>query len=372
MTIVGRATVFLAGGALVFWVLAGAVRTVILPRGEPVALTRAVFLAIRRWFDLRVKGVSDYEERDRRMALYAPVSLIVLPGVWVALVLVGFTGVFWGLGVDPVTRAFDVSGSSLLTLGYALPDHGVPTYGASFVEATIGLGLVAMLISFLPTIYGSFQRRELLVARLATRAGEPPSSIEMILRHHALARIDALDDIWDDWETWFADVEETHTSQPSLVFFRSISHDRSWVTAAGVVLDCAAIRASTLRLPRSPQAELCLRAGFLALRRIAAYYEIAFDPAPSPDDPIAVSREEFLAEYKRLVSEGVPVRPDVEGCWRDFAGWRVNYDAVLLGLAGLTMAPYAQWSSDRSLRPQSPAITRRSRNRRARARGEPR
>lgn len=125
-------------------------------------------------------------------------------------------------------------------------------------------------------------------------------------------------------------------------------------------------------MPRSPQAELCLRAGFLALRRIAAYYEIAFDPAPSPADPIAVSREEFLVEYERLASEGVPVRPDREQCWRDFAGWRVNYDAVLLGLAGLTMAPYAQWSSDRSLRPQSPAITRRSRNRRARAREETR
>ena len=160
----------------------------------------------------------------------------------------------------------------------------MPTYGASFLEATIGLGLVALLISFLPTIYGAFQRRELLVARLATRAGDPPSSVEMILRHHRLARLDALDEIWDDWETWFADIEETHTSQPSLVFFRSISHERSWVTSAGVVLDTAAIRASTLRLPRNPQAELCLRAGYLSLRRIAAYFEIPFDPAPEPDD----------------------------------------------------------------------------------------
>lgn len=33
--------------------------------------------------------------------------------------------------------------------------------------------------------------------------------------------------------------------------------------------------------------------------------------------------------------------------WRDFAGWRVNYDTVLVALAGLTMAPYAPWSSDR-------------------------
>ncbi len=262
MASVGRAAAFLAGAGLAFWVLAGAVRTVMLPRGEPVPLTRAVFLTIRRLFDLRLTKVATYEERDRWMARYSPTSLIVLPGVWVALVLAGFTGVFWGPGIDPLGRAFDVSGSSLLTLGFALPDHGVPTYGASFVEATIGLGLVALLISFLPTIYGGFQRRELQVARLATRAGDPPSSTEMILRHHRLARLDALDDIWDEWETWFADIEETHTSQPSLVFFRSISHERSWVTAAGVVLDTAAFRASTLRLSRNPQAELCLRAGY--------------------------------------------------------------------------------------------------------------
>jgi hypothetical protein len=133
----------------------------------------------------------------------------------------------------------------------------------------------------------------LLVARLATRASDPPSPVQMILRHHRLDRLDALDEIWDEWEVWFTDIEETHTSQPSLVFFRSISHERSWITSAGVVLDAAALRASTLDLPRNPRAELCLRAGYLALRRIAAYFDTPFDPDPSPGDPISISREEF-------------------------------------------------------------------------------
>jgi hypothetical protein len=354
---VGRVAAFVAGAAVALWVLAGAVRTVVLPRGEPVPLTRAVFISVRALYDLRVRRVASYAERDRVMARYAPVSLIVLPGVWVALVALGFTGVFWGLGIDPLLHAFELSGSSLLTLGFVGPDT-LATYVASFVEATIGLGLVALLISFLPTIYSSFQRRELLVARLATRAGDPPSSIELIQRHHLLARLDALDDIWDDWESWFADIEETHSSQPSLVFFRSISHERSWITSAGVVLDAAAFRASTLRLPRNPQAELCLRAGSLSLRRIARYFDIPFDPHPAPTDPISVTREEFLEAYETLASEGVPVRPDRERCWRDWAGWRVNYDAPLVALAGLTMAPYAAWSSDRSLRPRTPRLRR--------------
>ncbi len=183
--------------------------------------------------------------------------------------------------------------------------------------------------------------------------------MEMIRRHHALARLDALDDLWDDWERWFADLEETHTSQPSLVFFRSISHSRSWVTAAGVVLDTAALRASTLRLPANAQAQLCIRSGYLALRRIADYFGIPNDHDPRPDDPISIDRSEFEAVYDELASFGVPVRPNREACWQDYRGWRVNYDTVLLALAGLTIAPYSPWVSDRSLPYSRPPLTRR-------------
>ena len=40
-----------------------------------------------------------------------------------------------------------------------------------------------------------------------------------------------------------------------------------------------------------------------------------------------------------------------------FAGWRVNYDDVLLQMASLTMAPYAPWSSDRSAVRRPASIT---------------
>lgn len=356
MSAVARVPVGLAGAWLVIWVLFSAVRAVVVPRGDPVMLTRAVFMSVRRIFDLWVNRAKTYEDRDHAMALYAPLSLLLLPGTWVALTIAGFTAIYWAIGTESVRTAFLLSGSSMLTLGFVVP-HDLPTDVAVYIQATLGLGLIALLISYLPSIYAAFQRRELLVARLATRAGEPPSATAMIVRHHLLQRLDALDDIWDDWETWFADIEETHTSQPSLVFFRSISHDRSWITAAGVVLDTAALRASVLDLPRNPQAELCIRSGYLALRRIASYFEISFNPDPAPDDPISIAREEFDQAYQLLVEEGCPVLPDRDRAWRHFAGWRVNYDAVLIGLAGLAMAPYAPWSSDRSIRPQSVRLT---------------
>ena len=78
-----------------------------------------------------------------------------------------------------------------------------------------------------------------------------------------------------------------------------------------------------------------------------------------PDHPISVRREEFDAALDRLALAGARLKPDRDRAWQDFAGWRVNYDDVLLSLAGLTMAPIAPWSSDRSLQDWSPPLIRR-------------
>jgi hypothetical protein len=356
----GRLAAGLGGGVLVFWVLFAALRTVVLPRGEVVLLTRWVFVAIRSVFGVWVRRGKTYEAGDRALAMYAPVSLVALPFMWVTLVIVGFTSINWSLGIDPLRRAFFLSGSSVLTLGTETPPD-LPTHVAAFVEAVLGLGLVALLISYLPSIYNAFQRREQLVTLLTARAGAPPSAITIIKRHHALDRLAEMDEIWDDWERWFADVEETHTSQPALVFFRSIAHDRSWITSAGVVLDTAALRASTLDLPRNPRSELCLRSGYLCLRRIADYYGIEHDRDPRPEDPITIDRMEFDSAYDDLADAGVALKPDRDECWRSFQGWRVNYDTVLLALAGLVAAPYAPWSSDRSPRYRRPPMRGRRR-----------
>ena len=357
---IGRLVAVVVGAGLSLWVLLSAVRSMVVPRGELVLLTRWVFVPIRWVFNLAVHRAKTYEQRDRALAMYAPMSLVALPFTWVTIVVAGFTAIFWGFGIDPVRSAFYTSGSSLLTLGITAPPD-LPTHVAAFIEAVLGLGLIALLISYLPSIYSAFQRREQLVTLLTTRAGAPPSAITIITRHHALARLDELDEIWDDWERWFADVEETHTSQPSLVFFRSITHTRSWITSAGVVLDTAALRAAALELPRSARAELCLRSGYLCLRRIADFYGIRYDPDPKPDDPISIDRSEFAEACDNLEAAGVPLRADRDAAWRAFQGWRVNYDTVLLALAGLVAAPYAPWSSDRSPRYRRPPLMARRR-----------
>jgi len=176
--------------------------------------------------------------------------------------------------------------------------------------------------------------------------------VELIERFNRLQRFEKLGELWLAWESWFAEVEETHTSLASLAFFRSPHPDRSWVTAAGAVLDGAALVSAIVDIPKDVQADLCIRAGYLALRRIADFFRLPYNPTPAVSDPISVTRFEFDEAYARLAAQGVPLKPDREQGWREFSGWRVNYDRVLLALAALTMAPEAPWSSDRSLRRQ--------------------
>ncbi len=350
--IVLHTLVFLVGVTLVVRALFSAVRTFVVPRGSPDRLTGIVFVVVRRAFGLALWRARSYHARDRVMAYFAPVSLLLLPAVWLTFVLVGYTAIFWATSSPSWNAALLVSGSSLLTLGSASASGPAATM-LTFTEAVFGLTLAALLVSYLPTMYAAFARREAMVTGLETRAGSPPSAITMLVRLHRIGRLDHVGETWGPWETWFEDIEESHTSLQALVFYRSPQPDRSWVTAAGTVLDAAALVSSTLDLPRDAPAELCIRAGYLSLRRISDLFGIAYDPNPQPGDPISVTREEYDAACATLIAEGVALKQDRDQAWRDFVGWRVNYDTVLLALADLTMAPIAPWSSDRARHQQT-------------------
>jgi hypothetical protein len=327
--------------------LSSAIKTFILPRSAPDVLTRIVFWETYRLFKFRLRWARSYEERDSMMAFFAPVSLLLLLPIWYFSILCGYICMYWAAGSD-VYKAFLMSGSSLFTLGYAGMEGGFQSL-LIFSEAALGLLLVALLIAYLPTMYAAFSRREVAVTLLEVRAGQPPSAVEMLKRFHRIHGLRQLNEQWRMWEVWFADIEESHTSLPALVFFRSPRPDHSWVTAAGVVLDAASLTLSVVDVPDDPQAALCIRAGFIALRRISDFFDIPYNADPKPSDPISVTREEFDAACRELEIHHVPLKSDREKAWRAFNGWRVNYDKVLLALAGMTMSPVAPWSSDRSV-----------------------
>lgn len=346
LLLITRIIAFALGLIVVLSAAVSAIKTFVVPRGIQDPLARLLFRTTNVIFRFLAHGKS-YEEQDRIMAYYAPITLLLLPIVLLVVVQMGFMLLYWAVEPRPLFDLFELSGSSLLTLGSAERETYISKI-LEFAEATIGLILIALLIAYLPTMYAAFSRRETAVALWDGRAGTPPTVAMMISRTWRTGELTGLGEVWLGWQIWFSELEESHTSLAPLAFFRSPRPDRSWITAAGNVMDSAAFLLAAVDIPFEPKAAFCLRSGFLALRHIADYFNLPYDPDPDPADAISISRYEFEQVWQELAQDGVPLKKDREQAWLDFRGWRVNYDAVLLQLAGLIMAPYAPWISDRS------------------------
>jgi hypothetical protein len=369
MGIVFDVVAFCAGVVIVGLTVVSAVKATILPRGVPVRLARTTNWLVRVGFQLWVGRSASYERRDRVMAGFAPIALLTLLFSWLVLIFGAFMLMYLATTTSSPTRALELSGSSLFTLGTANPGRAGPDV-LSFFEAGLGLLLLTLLITYLPSIYAAFSRRENGVGLLRTRAGNPPSATAMLVRLHAIDDDDnaRLTSLWLQFESWFIDIEETHTSFAILSFFRSPRTSESWINAAGVILDGASLWLAAVEHPKDPEAQLCIRSGYLSLRAIATLFRIPFDPDPEPGDPITISRQEFDEALQRMVKGGVPVRVDHDEAWVAYRGWRVNYDTVLLDLARMVEAPPAPWVSDRTPI-RSPAQRRRLQRLRDRALG---
>lgn len=327
------------GICLVFGVLASAIRTVVVPRGESSLFTRAVFALVITVFKIPANEKRPYLVRDKWLARQAPTALVLLPFAWSIAVIISFWPIYWAFGA-PGWDGLVISASSLTTLGFER--HGTVIVDlTSALQALIGLGLVALMISFLPTIYSRFAEREQSVVQLSLLAGAPPDPVVLLTRAWDANAIDTLQLEWRDWETWFVDLGEAHTSFPALNFFRSQEPYISWVTTAGVVLDTAALSMCALEPPNRKGA-LMMRTGFDTLRQVADFFDIEYDPDPAPGDPISVRRDRFEELLDELESAGLPLRSDRDAIWKDWAGWRVNYDAVLVALVELTHSPPAR------------------------------
>ncbi len=166
-------------------------------------------------------------------------ALVSLPLVWMLSVTFGFSFVFWAISHDTAQRSFEISGSSLFTLGFAEPE-GTARIWLTFVEATIGLGLVALLISYLPTIYAAHHEREKGISVLKPFAGTPPSPVNLLANLQLLGALDN-PELWRTSANWLLDLDQTHTAFPALCYFPEASPEESWVASVGSLLDGAAL-----------------------------------------------------------------------------------------------------------------------------------
>jgi hypothetical protein len=331
-------------------VQASVLRSVVLPRAVPARLARIAFLAVRTLLliRLRLQRRRDYTTRDRVLALQAPLGLFGQLFTWALLIYLCFAAIFWAITRGPVnatsiTHALDMSGSAMFTLGFDAP-HGFVHRLVAFAAAGVGLTLLALDITYLPSVYGAFSRREALITRLVVRAGSPPSGLTVLTRSWELARFEQLEEVWDAWETWFIDVGESHTTFPQLSFFRSPHPENHWVLSAEAVLDGAALLMSTCDVPRQSRSELCLDAGVSSLVAIADFLGIPHQP-PAEDAEIMLSRETYDEACQELQRLGVPLEQNRQQSWRAFRRVRGRYEPLIAVLGRMTDAPRSKWSS---------------------------
>jgi hypothetical protein len=366
--ITGRVIAVIFGTVLVMSVLISALETVVLPRNGFTRITRCVFavadrILIHRW--------RNSARQDNLRALYAPIALVSLPLVWMISVCIGFTFVFWGIEAGTWARSFEVSGSSLFTLGFAEPPGSAKVL-LTFIEATIGLGLVALLISYLPTIYSAHNERDKGINVLRPFAGSPPSPIDLLANLQRLGNLDS-PDLWQTVSSWLLELDQTHTAFPALCYFPESSPDLSWTASVGSLLDAAALllstsdltaRDDTLERVKGPM--MAVAYGMPSLVRIGMSVGLPIQPSAmlhtlvgkAAEEPPAVSvtKTEYLEALDRLDAVLTVPEDQRETCWRRFAWIRSGYDRALRGLAGLTMAPAAEWTTDRPARVGRPRL----------------
>src|SRR6266581_5822616 len=203
--IVLQIIVFLLGLGIALTTLYSAIKQTVLPGRKKVRLSRAVFRNTFRLYRLLFARVKSDEARDAIMAFYAPLSVMLLPLTWIILLIIGFTTMFWAVGVSSLGTALSLSGAAITTEGFLAPKGAAQTT-LYIIGGIIGLGIVGLLITFLPTVYSIYSQREQEVTRVAFRFGAPPSGVRVLEQAYRLGLTQELDEFWHAWEEWFTDM----------------------------------------------------------------------------------------------------------------------------------------------------------------------
>jgi hypothetical protein len=352
MPLAGRVVAAVIGGLLLLTSVSSVIGTLVVTRSVGSRLTRSVDRMVDRAYRLVVSRAADWRRRDQLLATEAAAILLAQLAAWLIVAYVGFALLLWPFAIRGVVSAFIDAGSSLFTLGFAVPAGTAPAV-IVFLAAATGLVIVALQIAYLPTLYAAFNRRETEVALLNSRGGFPAWGPELLARTHyglgsGMSTLDTMPGLYTAWERWAADVAESHTTYLRLVRFRSPQPLSSWVTSLLAVLDSAALflALSPKAAPEIP-ARLCLRGGFECFNRIARAMGVDIPDEPDLDAGIALTYAEFLEAVARMREVDFPIERDPAEAWPEFVGWRVNYERAAYAVGAAVYAVPALWSGPR-------------------------
>ena len=380
---------FLVGAVIVAVLLFDVFQSVVMPRWTSRTLRVAPRLVDFIWPQWKRAGfrMREGEHREDFLGTFGPLVLMLILVMWVLGLIFGYGLMIHALRdqirppINNWSSAFYLAGTSLLTIGYG---DFVATGGAARVVVLVagagGLAVVALVISLIFTLYGSFQRREVLVLTLDARAGSPPSGVTLLETYARFGMLDELPATFREWENWAAEVLESHRAYPVLPYFRSSHDNESWVGALGAVLDAATLMITTVdagpddgdaiasdevvgdevvgdedneavHIEEAERRRLARRArgaahmmhglGTHAVLDLGHWFGL-----PRGNEP-GVEQIEFHLARGRLSKAGYVLR-EADQSWRDFREMRALYATPLNAMARHFATPPTQWIGDRS------------------------
>jgi hypothetical protein len=343
-----RILVGVFGFALLLAILWDAFESVILPRHVRRSLRIVRFFFRSAWLIwAAVAGrIASRRRREAWLSYFGPLVLLMLMAFWAFALILAFAMVHWAAGsalsspTIPSNFRTDLyfSGSTFFTLG--LGDVTPTTTFAralSVIECGTGLGFLAIIIAYLPMLYGAFSQREVNISLLDARAGSPPTAAELLRRHGRERIANGLSQYLRDWEIWSAQLMETHLTYPFLCFFRSQHDNQSWLAAFTAVLDTCALLIAYSEGETKWQAQLT----FAISRHAVADLSEIFGIRPHAPQPDRLPPEDLPKVRGILVQCGVP------GCTeagdRKINELRLLYEPYLNALSKRLLMPLPSW-----------------------------
>ena len=301
----------------------------------------------RIWREIGLR-LSSTDRREGWLGSFGALMVVVLLGAWAAGLIIGYGLLLHAMRAQirpelpDLGTAFYFAGVAFLTLGFG--DIVATAGGARFITliaAANGLGLFALVITLLFTLYGSFQRREVAVVVLEAGAGAPPSGVTLLETYALSGIVDELSSVFADWQAWAAEVLDSHLAYPVLAYFRSSHDNDSWISSLGAVMDAATLVLTTIEDGPTGRAKLARAVGAHCLEDLV--YAFHLDAQPE----VGVERDEFEEVRRRLRAAGYALR-DGDEAWVNFARLRAEYAGRVNALARYWATPPAQWIGDRS------------------------
>jgi hypothetical protein len=290
--------------------------------------------------------------REALLSTFAPVGLVILVLLWVGLVITGFGLVWLGVadgvaGIEGLGDALYFSGVVQLTVGFGeIVPLGTGPRFLALLQAGLGVLVTAMVIGFLPSLYGAYAERERMLLRLDDLSDERLTPVALVRSWTSGGDRTELDRGFDEWERWTAMVMESHLTYPMLMWFRSQQRGQSWVTALGVVLDAATLvlvgtgerQGPAMRMYRRGTRAIDLLCRRTGLRPV--------------EGRASTTPEVFARVAGSLRATGLVQRP-VEEAYEAAVALRAPYAGRLEALIDVTMSPRGFWPSGGPV-PESP------------------